>query len=124
MMLNEQVNRSKKNNEIHLFQGIPGSFLCGMAAFLLTTNRIRVFQAAVVSLPILTIGRFSQCRSLKHHERQATILVSKMVKAKMLTDGTAKQAEFEHLFKKSRVELAELERQLDEIIAKQQSGSA
>jgi hypothetical protein len=93
-----------------------------MAAFLLTTNRNRVFQAAVISLPVLTMGRFTQCRLTKHHERKATILVSKMIRAKMLTDGTAKQVEFERLFKKSQVELTELERQLDEIIAKQQTG--
>jgi hypothetical protein len=93
-----------------------------MAAFLLTTNRVRVFQAAIISLPVLTMGRFTQCRLAKHHERKATILVSKMIRAKMLTDGTAKQAEFERLFKKSRVELAELEHQLDEIIANQQTG--
>ena len=93
-----------------------------MGAFLLSTNRTRVFQTAIISLPILTMGRFVQCRSLKHHERQTTILVSKMVKAKMLTDGTSKQEEFERLFKKSRVELSELEKQLDDLIAKQQSG--
>jgi hypothetical protein len=93
-----------------------------MAAFLLTTNRNRVFQAAIVSLPVLTMGRFTQCRMAKQHERKATILVSKMIQAKMLTDGTAKQAEFERLFQKSRVELAEFERQLDEIIVKQQTG--
>ncbi len=93
-----------------------------MAAFLLTTNRNRIFQSAIISLPILTMGRFTQCRMGKQHERKATILVSKMIRAKMLTDGTAKQTEFERLFKKSRVELAEFERQLDEIIAKQQTG--
>ena len=93
-----------------------------MGAFLLTTNRRRVFQAAILSLPLLTMGRFTQCRANKHHERKATILVSKMVQAKMLTDGTAKQAEFERLFLKSRVELAEFERELDKIIAKQQTG--
>ena len=69
------------------------------------------------------MGRFTQCRSDKNRERKATILVSKMVKAKMLTDGTAKQEEFERLFNKSRVELAELEHQLDDIIAKQQTGA-
>lgn len=95
-----------------------------MAAFLLTTNRNRVFQAAILSLPVLTMGRFTQCRMAKHHERKATILVSKMIRAKMLTDGTAKQQEFERLFKKSKVELAEFERQLDEIIAKQQTGGS
>lgn len=94
-----------------------------MGAFLLTTNRNRVFQAAIISLPLLTMGRFTQCRSDKNRERKATILVSKMVKAKMLTDGTAKQEEFERLFNKSRVELAELEHQLDEIISKQQTGA-
>jgi hypothetical protein len=93
-----------------------------MATFLLTTNRNRVFQAAVVSLPLLTMGRFTQCRTNKQHERKATILVSKMIQAKMLTDGTAKQSEFERLFQKSRVELAEFERELDKIIAKQQTG--
>ncbi len=93
-----------------------------MAAFLLTTNRRRVFQAAVLSLPLLTMGRFTQCRASKQHERKTTILVSKMVQAKMLTDGTAKQAEFERLFQKSRVELAEFERELDKIISKQQTG--
>ncbi|CAF3619588.1 unnamed protein product, partial [Adineta steineri] len=35
---------------------------------------------------------------------------------------TAKQAEFEKLFKKSQVELVDFEHQLDEIIAKQQTG--
>ncbi|CAF3779340.1 unnamed protein product [Rotaria sordida] len=105
-----------------LIFGIPGSFVCSMAAFLLTTNRIRVFQTAIISLPILSMGRFTQCRAAKHHERKATILVSKMIRAKTLTDGTAKQAEFERLFAKSKVELAELERQLDEIISKQQTG--
>lgn len=93
-----------------------------MAAFLLTTNRTRIFQAAILSLPVLTMTRFTQCRAAKHHERKATILVSKMIQAKMLTDGTAKQAEFERLFKKSRVELSEFERELDQIIAKQQTG--
>lgn len=102
--------------------GIPGSFVCSMAAFLLTTNRKRVFQAAILSLPVLTMGRFTQCRAVKQHERKATVLVSKMVRAKMLTDGTAKQEEFERLFSKSRVELAEFERQLDNIISKQQTG--
>ncbi|CAF1380573.1 unnamed protein product [Rotaria magnacalcarata] len=106
-----------------LVLGIPGSFVCSMAAFLLTTNRSRVFQAAILSLPILSMGRFTQCRASKFHERKATILVSKMIRAKMLTDGTAKQAEFENLFKKSAVELSELERQLDEIISKQQTGA-
>ncbi|CAF2600162.1 unnamed protein product [Rotaria sp. Silwood2] len=105
-----------------LIFGIPGSFFCSMAAFLLTTNRNRVFQTAMISLPILSMGRFTQCRAAKFHERKATILVSKMIRAKMLTDGTAKQAEFEHLFAKSKVELAEFERQLDEIISKQQTG--
>ena len=109
-------------NKINPFLGIPGSFFCSMATFLLTTNRNRVFQAAIISLPILAMGRFTQCRTVKHHERKATILVAKMVRAKMLTDGTAKQAEFERLFKKSKVELAELEHQLDDIIAKQQTG--
>ena len=94
-----------------------------MAAFLLTTNRNRVFQAAVISLPILTMGRFTQCRLGKYHERKATILVSKMIQAKMLTDGTNKQAEFERLFSKSKVELVELEKKLDEIISKQQTGT-
>ncbi|CAF3835137.1 unnamed protein product, partial [Rotaria sp. Silwood1] len=32
-----------------------------------------------------------------------------MIRAKLLTDGTAKQAEFERLFAKSKVEIAELE---------------
>ncbi|CAF1586964.1 unnamed protein product [Adineta steineri] len=105
-----------------LIFGIPGSFFCSMAAFLFSTNRRRVFQAAILSLPVLTMGRFTQCRMSKHHERKATILVSKMVQAKMLTDGTAKQAEFEKLFKKSQVELVDFEHQLDEIIAKQQTG--
>ena len=73
-------------------------------------------------MPILTMGRFTQCRAAKEHERKATILVSKMVKAKMLTDGTAKQGEFERLFKKSRVELVELEKELDKIITQQQTG--
>lgn len=94
-----------------------------MGAFLLTTNRNRVFQTAILSLPILAMGRFTQCRTAKFHERKATILVSKMIRAKVLTDGTAKQAEFERLFKKSSVELAELERQLDDIISKQQTGA-
>ncbi|CAF4996311.1 unnamed protein product, partial [Rotaria magnacalcarata] len=40
-----------------LVLGIPGSFVCSMAAFLLTTNRSRVFQAAILSLPILSMGR-------------------------------------------------------------------
>lgn len=40
----------------------------------------------------------------------------------MLTDGTAKQDQFEQLFKKSRVELVQFEKELDEIIAKQQTG--
>lgn len=102
--------------------GVPGSFFCSMATFLLTTNRNRIFQAAMLSLPVLTMARFSQCRAVKHHERKATILVSKMIQAKMLTDGTAKQDEFERLFKKSRVQLAEFERELDQIIAKQQTG--
>ncbi|CAF1034730.1 unnamed protein product [Rotaria sp. Silwood1] len=105
-----------------LIFGIPGSFVCSMAAFLLTTNRNRVFQAAILSLPILTVGRFTQCRATKYRERKATILVSKMIRAKMLTDGTTKQAEFERLFAKSTVELTELERQLDDIISKQQTG--
>ncbi len=69
------------------------------------------------------MGRFTQCRMNKYHERTATILVSKMIRAKMLTDGTAKQEEFERLFKKSRVELAEFERELDDIISKQQTGA-
>ena len=103
--------------------GIPGSFFCGMATFLLTTNRTRVFYAALFSLPILTMGRFTQCRATKYHARKATILASKMIRARMLTDGTAKQEEIERLFNKSRVELVELEQQLDEIIAKQETGS-
>ncbi|CAF1428835.1 unnamed protein product, partial [Rotaria sordida] len=53
-----------------------------MAAFLLTTN-------------LLSMGRFTQRRATKYHERKATILVSKMIRTKVLTDGTAKQAEFE-----------------------------
>jgi hypothetical protein len=119
----EKVSLKKKRTYLFsIYIGIPGSFFCGMAAFLLTTNRNRVFQAAIVSLPVLTMARFTQCRIGKHHERKATILVSKMVRAKMLTDGTAKQEEFEHLFKKSKVELVELERQLDDIISKQQTG--
>ena len=105
-----------------LILGIPGSFFAGLAAFLLSTNRRRVFQAAIISMPVLTMGRFTQCRMAKQHERKATILVSKMIKAKMLTDGTAKQVEFERLFKKSRVELVDLEQQLDQMIAKQETG--
>jgi hypothetical protein len=119
----DTIDKLKKKNKRRSRLGIPGSFICGMAAFLFSTNRTRVFQAAVMSLPVLTMGRFSQCRAQKYHERKTTVLVAKMVQAKMLTDGTAKQVEFERLFSKSRSELDGFERELDELISKQQTGS-
>ncbi|CAF0729900.1 unnamed protein product [Didymodactylos carnosus] len=102
--------------------GIPGSFICGLATFLLTTNRRRVMQVSIISLPLITFTRFQQCRLQKSHERNAAVLLQKLLRAKTLTDGTSRQKEYEELLQHSRTDLLKMEKEIDQLIAKQEKG--